>query len=108
MTPERKIFLASISKEERIIRNTINAIECGISIDKQSMAFNINKLGHKKSIEKLKTILKVLKKQIPMCLAKRYLYIGKVKQTLGICPTCRNVIEITDSHFCIECGQKLR
>lgn len=104
MTEERKKYFASISKEERVIRDTITALECGISIDKQSMTFNINKLGHKKSIEKLKIIIKSLKKQLPAPKEKIELIRGRYY--MFVCSVCG--ASSVEGTYCPYCGQKLR
>lgn len=103
MTEERKQYLASISKEERAIREGISyhkdlikslkdIFNCDDGVVKNSWKF---------AIAKEKTVIQSLKKQLP------------APTRFGSCVICgskqpKGHIRFYSYSYCAECGQKLR
>lgn len=106
MTDERKQYLASISKEERAIREEISyhkdlikslkdIFNCDDGVIKNSWKF---------AIAKEKTIIKSLKKQLP---APRKTYHNEYLLNYCLCPICLWYAN-HERCYCPQCGQKLR
>lgn len=110
MTPERKKYLASISKEERIIRNAIGLYRTNIFFRKRYLNSGRDKdkpvrlSQEKRGIGETKTIIKNLKKRLPA--PKKEVDIGLYWAILN-CPICRTTTPI-HAGYCLCCGQKLR
>lgn len=107
MTPERKKYLANISKEERVIRDEVKFKKRIVSIRKLCVKLSENnneRSSHKQRISDLKTVIKALKKQLPA--PRKEISIGQYWAIFN-CPICRTTIPI-HSGYCLCCGQKLR
>ena len=109
MTPERQQYLASISKEERAIRElienrkrTIKHYKILMNEDKEDTEY-INDIG-KPQIAETKILIKALKKQLPA--PKKEIDIG-LYWAIFNCPICRTTIPI-HSGYCLCCGNKMR
>ena len=107
MTPERKKFLANISKEERVIRENLDKAKLSLRIAKK----NAFRYGGRKPPEELaggikyrKIIIKALKKQLPAPMKEEIFYNVKVFS----CPVCDAPLDVCVEDYCFKCGQKLR
>lgn len=111
MTPERARYFASISNEERAIRQYIASLKTTITILKalckdDKSAYALRK--DKQEISKFKTIIKALKKQLP----QEPIYHDWGIRYCYYCPTCHFIINhyenrCKDGCCCSACGQKL-
>lgn len=104
MTPERKKYLAGISKEEIYIRRRIRQLKDAISDDKYALNNGTcMKWLRKICIRENKILIKALKKQLPapkvVCETKYMVMIS--------CPRCR-IGDMLFGDYCPYCGQKLR
>ena len=108
MTEERKKYLASISREEKVIRFKIIEQKARIKSEK----FWLNHVEcNKEQIQQtcwriycIKTIIKNLKKQLPAPIVEakhEHLYSYQ-------CPICKAGIVLYNFCYCSDCGQKLR
>lgn len=108
MTNEREKFLASISKEERVIRQYILAYEKKIKIFKHYMNDDEEDTDYIRDarceIAKRKIIIKSLKKQLPAPRIKLELTNGVVFPST--CSICK--YPFTEANYCAVCGRKLR
>ncbi|MCQ2581904.1 MAG: HNH endonuclease [Alphaproteobacteria bacterium] len=112
LTPERKKFLASISEEERAIRNVIGYQKMIIYNNKfflssrilcktvKGMKFHSD--SAKREIREAKAVIKNLKKLLPA--PRRYWSSFRLACN---CPICNNQV-IKKDDYCPCCGQKLR
>lgn len=115
MTPERARYFASISNEERAIRNAIAEEKGLISLCKNELnriCFSKRNVTYK-MLNTSKTRVKALKKQLP----QKLVYVSANEDNIHWClncPACHYTIvpsNFTMSFFrnyCPNCGQKLR
>lgn len=103
MTDERKKYLASISKKERIIRERLLWLRYEIKDCKCAISHNPNKFN-KEELYFFQTIVKALKKQLPAPIKETNLSYEKLNR----CPICGIFIRFCDINYCCNCGQKLR
>ena len=104
MTPERRKYIESISKEEQYLREVIIFAKFVIKDNKDSINDGIiwdEQVG-KKNIAKYKAVIKSLKKQLPA--PRRYWSSFRLACN---CPICNNQV-IKKDDYCPKCGQKLR
>ena len=113
MTPERRKYLASISKEELEIRKKIIQLKGVVRFNKLCLntkgcsdlvAFMFWTPTPQSTIRETKVIIQALKKQLP---APRKHYTDEVCDYIG-CPICYFEIYKDYPCYCLECGQKLR
>ena len=109
MTPERRKYLASISKEERAIRElienskrTIKHYKILMNEDKEDTEY-INDVG-KPQIAIRKFLIKELKKALPAPRHEQYDYIS---DSSWLDCSCGRGVYPTQP-YCMWCGQKLR
>lgn len=109
MTDERKKYLASISKEERIIRLELSIQKNRLRYLKELIKYPIN-TNDKRTMLRLmqdtRFIIKALKKQLPAPAEMEY---GQEY----ICPICNTITQapyksLHEMFYCPYCGQKLR
>ena len=103
MTPERREYLHSISNEEIYVRFALSTVKNKLSIAKLNKSLGY--LGETDTeIQDYKTIIKVLKKELPAPSEYFYLYEGKSCIGCSVCG-CH-----TQPYFnyCCKCGKKLR
>lgn len=106
MTPERKQYLTSISKEERAIRQALAEEKGLISLCKNELnriCFSKRNATYK-MLNTSKTRVKVLKKQLPAPMKEQMYYCVKVVN----CPICDSALDTWAENYCWNCGQKLR
>lgn len=99
MTEERKQYLASISKEERAIRNALKYNKGCLKECKRICSFNSNYYRWKEPITVTKSIIKALKKQLP------------APREHACCKVCgAGLVHWSgdELNYCVQCGQKLR
>lgn len=110
MTDERKKYLASISKEEQIIRKTIHYYhKCLVGNKRCLKQYRKNGLPcllkeTREQIRETKVLVKALKKQLPAPRHEQYDYISDSSWLdcgcgKGVYPT---------QPYCMWCGHKLR
>lgn len=105
MTDERKKYLASISKEERAIRQALAEEKGLISLCKNELnriCFSKRNATYK-MLNTSKTRIKALKKQLPAPIDTHDWGVRLVNHC-GVC----GVSCITWHKYCPRCGQKLR
>ena len=103
MTEERKQYLASISKEERVIRLAIAEEKSFIGMCKDHLNCGCRTKTTYKMIATTKAKIKSLKKQLPAPTTEvehEHLYSYQ-------CPICKAGI-VYFPCYCPDCGQKLR
>ena len=100
MTEERKKYLASISEEERTIRNALKYNKGCLKECKRICSLNSNYYRWKEPITVTKSIIKSLKKQLPAPF-------WVSKSNTYYCPICGNMAN-NGREYCSWCGQKLR
>ena len=112
MTDERRKFLASISKEEHIIRLKIIKLKARMKSEK--FWLNHDKCN-KEQIRQacwriccIKTVIKSLKKQLPAPRKRKTFWVGGERGHLLTCPKCENYVKPFSDNYCPTCGQKLR
>ena len=105
MTEERKQYLASISKEERAIRDMLLILKSEIKTTKVYLSHEPNNKIKKDDLYFFNIIIKALKKRLP----------ARVKKTKDFydfysydCSVCGTPIETFNDKYCGNCGQKLR
>lgn len=106
MTEERKKYLASIRKEERVIRDEVKFKKRIVSMLKLCVKLSENnneRSSHKQRISDLKTVIKSLKKQLPAPVK----FVRDGKWAYNSCSVCKGAIN-EDELYCHNCGQKLR
>lgn len=113
MTEERKKYLASISVEERAIRNVIGYQKIRIYNNKFFLSshilckavkgMNLSFNFAKREIREAKFIIKALKKQLPAPVK----FVRDGKWAYVSCSVCKGAI-IEDELYCHNCGQKLK
>lgn len=109
MTPKRKKYLASISKEEQLVRKQLRYYHREIVGSKWDMKFYKSKgvscflNGIRENIRNYKVIVKLLKKQLPA--PRTPLELNEVVFPCT-CSVCK--YPFTEDNYCPCCGQKLR
>lgn len=104
MTPERKKYLAGISKEERAIRQALAEEKGFIRMYKDVLSCGAGSQKTYKLLVAAKAKIKALKKQLPA--PRKEIDIGLYWAILN-CPICRTTNPI-HAGYCLCCGQKLR
>ena len=106
MTPERRKYIASISKEEDFIREEIKGCKHLVRVLKDCIGIasceSVANL-HKRDILRYKNVIKALKKQLP---APRKEYQNEYLDYY-LCPICR-WYAYRRTNYCSNCGKKLR
>lgn len=107
MTPERKKYLASISKEERIVRRVIDEQKsilrtCKEELNENCLTFSDLDYLYP-MINSYKESIKVLKKELPA--PKEKIDLVRNRYHMFLCPVCGASV---DGVYCFNCGQKLR
>ena len=102
MTPERKAWLDSLPREEKIIRESLKNRKLSLKGCKRQLGLRICRAHYKNRIKQEKILLKALRKQIAMRPA------NAVSGICGDCPACRGFVIRRENDFCPECGQKIR
>lgn len=100
MTPERRKYFSSISDEEKEIRIALLEARTDLSLakyEKKNYGTNI------RDIESCKTIIEILKKQLPAPVR----FVRDGKWAYNSCSVCKGAIN-EDELYCHNCGQKLR
>lgn len=103
MTEERKRYLASISREERAIREHLYLLKCNITWYKRFLCVDKLDKCAKEDIRFTKILIKALRKQLPVpvqCMSNKFI----VKT---FCAVCKGKI-CDEENYCPTCGQKLR
>ena len=125
MTPERKVWYDSLSKEEKEIRKIIKTREYRMHSLKQEMTAVITEsrrnswpsspvvekvfASYRREIGIIKRFVKILRKQIAM----RPITDGEILASYD-CPVCNNTVDEgfpgfrLPDEYCRYCGQKLR
>lgn len=107
MTEERKKYLASISKEERAIRASLEIEHYELKANKELVnAYKDSKeyyKQYKEGIARAKTTIKALKKQLP---APKKMIWSCFEEC--VCPICEEGVQQEYDNYCPNCGQKLR
>lgn len=107
MTPQRKEYLANISKEERLAREAIKRYKDEIARINKNTGLFCHFLTTKDISDRKKTI-SLLKKHLSMKVLKHTVIFGKGEKFTGeYCPHCHLII-VKAKRFCNICGQRLR
>lgn len=105
MTEERKRYLASISKEEKVIREALAEERQFVKYCKEKLDYFGGSEKTYKMITTAKSKIKTLKKQLPA--PRKEINIGRYL-TFFNCPICRTKITPVHAGYCLCCGQKFR
>ena len=107
MTPERKAWWDSLSKEEKQVRRCIAEQTAIIIINKFNLRIKFTYKftdDYKTDIRTAQKAIKALRKQIAMRPV-----IKKDFKMFRYCPTCDCILNVSKARpFCDKCGQKLR